>query len=96
MSRRCAVALAVLLVCPHASHAQAGTGTIQGVVRTESRALEGVSVTVVGTTLGALTRADGPFYFAGEHVSYINGWQAGAIESAWQQLAKIHKRVQAA
>jgi len=48
-------------VCPHASHAQAGTGTIQGVVRTESRALEGVSVTVVGTTLGALTRADGRF-----------------------------------
>ena len=61
MSRRCAVALAVLIACPCVSNAQAGTGTVQGVVRTESRVLEGVSVTVVGTTLGALTRADGRF-----------------------------------
>ena len=43
-----------------------------------------------------LTEPDGRVYLAGEHVSYITGWQAGAIESAWQQLEKIHKRVQAA
>jgi monoamine oxidase len=43
-----------------------------------------------------LCEPDGRIYLAGEHVSYITGWQAGAIESAWQQLAKIHKRVQAA
>ena len=43
-----------------------------------------------------LTEPDGRIYLAGEHVSYITGWQAGAIESAWQQLEKLHKRVQAA
>jgi monoamine oxidase len=43
-----------------------------------------------------LTEPDGRIYLAGEHMSYITGWQAGAIESAWQQLEKIHKRVQAA
>jgi monoamine oxidase len=43
-----------------------------------------------------LAEPDGRIYLAGEHISYITGWQAGAIESAWQQLAKIHKRVQAA
>jgi monoamine oxidase len=30
---------------------------------------------------------------AGEHMSYLGGWQAGAIESAWQQMARIHQRV---
>jgi monoamine oxidase len=43
-----------------------------------------------------LTEPDGRIYLAGEHVSYINGWQAGAIESAWQQIEALHKRVQAA
>ena len=43
-----------------------------------------------------LTEPDGRIYLAGEHVSYITGWQAGAIESAWQQLEKLHRRVQAA
>lgn len=43
-----------------------------------------------------LTRPDGRLYLAGEHVSYLGGWQAGAIESAWQQIARIHQRVQAA
>lgn len=42
-----------------------------------------------------LTEPDGRIYLAGEHLSYITGWQAGAIESAWQQLEKLHKRVQA-
>jgi monoamine oxidase len=48
------------------------------------------------TDYPVLCEPDGRVYLAGEHVSYINGWLAGAIESAWQQLAKIHKRVQAA
>jgi monoamine oxidase len=43
-----------------------------------------------------LSEPDGRIYLAGEHVSYITGWQAGAIESAWQQLEKLHRRVQAA
>jgi monoamine oxidase len=42
-----------------------------------------------------LTEPDGRIYLAGEHVSYITGWQAGAIESAWQQIARLHKRAQA-
>ena len=42
-----------------------------------------------------LTEPDGRIYLAGEHLSYIGGWQEGAIESAWQQIGKIHKRVNA-
>lgn len=43
-----------------------------------------------------LCEPDGRIYLAGEHMSYITGWQAGAIESAWQQVEKLHRRVQAA
>ena len=37
-----------------------------------------------------LLEPDGPIYLAGEHMSYLNGWQAGALESARvvAQLAK--------
>lgn len=42
-----------------------------------------------------LCEPDGRIYLSGEHLSYIGGWQAGAIESAWQQIAKLHRRVQA-
>jgi len=43
----------------------------------------------------ALTRADGPFYFAGEHVSYINGWQEGAVLSAHDAIKAIAARAKA-
>ncbi|GIL41001.1 flavin monoamine oxidase family protein [Roseiterribacter gracilis] len=43
-----------------------------------------------------LLNADGRIYLAGEHLSYLGGWQAGAIESAWQQIEKIHQRAQQA
>lgn len=43
-----------------------------------------------------LCEPDGRIYLAGEHLSYLGGWQAGAIESAWQQVGRIHARVQAA
>ena len=39
-----------------------------------------------------LNEPDGRIYLAGEHLSYLTGWQAGAIESAWLQLEKIHQR----
>ena len=29
-------------------------------------------------------------------MSYLGGWQAGAIESAWQQMARIHQRLSTA
>ena len=41
-----------------------------------------------------LCEPDGRIYLSGEHLSYLAGWQAGAIESAWQQIAKLHARVQ--
>ena len=43
-----------------------------------------------------LLEPEGRLYLAGEHLSYITGWQEGGIESAWQQIAKIHARVQSA
>lgn len=43
-----------------------------------------------------LCEPDGRIYLAGEHLSYLTGWQAGAIESAWQQISKLHARVQQA
>ncbi len=41
-----------------------------------------------------LLEPDGRVFLAGEHLSYLTGWQAGAIESAWQQLEKLHRRAQ--
>lgn len=43
-----------------------------------------------------LLEPDGPFYFAGEHLSYLTGWMAGAIESAWDVIEMVHDRVQEA
>ena len=43
-----------------------------------------------------LLEPDGRLYLAGEHLSYLTGWQEGGIESAWQQIAKLHKRAMAA
>jgi monoamine oxidase len=43
-----------------------------------------------------LLEPDGRIYLAGEHLSYLTGWQEGGIESAWQQIAKLHKRAMAA
>jgi monoamine oxidase len=42
-----------------------------------------------------LLEADGRLFMAGEHLSHLTGWQAGAFESAWQQIEKIHKLAQA-
>ncbi len=42
-----------------------------------------------------LCAGEGPFYLAGEHMSYLNGWQAGALESAREVVTKLHTRVRA-
>jgi monoamine oxidase len=42
-----------------------------------------------------LNAPDGRIYLAGEHLSYLTGWQEGGIESAWQQIGKLHQRVHA-
>ena len=40
------------------------------------------------------TQPDGPFYFAGEHLSQIGAWQEGAILSARRAINMIdqHRR----
>lgn len=40
-----------------------------------------------------LLKGDGPFLFAGEHMSYINGWQEGAVRSAHATLDDIARRM---
>jgi monoamine oxidase len=40
-----------------------------------------------------LNEPDGPIYLAGEHMSYINAWQAGALESARDVVRRLHARV---
>jgi monoamine oxidase len=42
-----------------------------------------------------LVEGEGRVILAGEHLSYLTGWQAGAIESAWQQIEQLHKRASA-
>ena len=41
----------------------------------------------------ALLAGDGPFYFAGEHMSYVTAWQEGAVQSAHYAVAQIAERV---
>ncbi|MGH9415286.1 MAG: flavin monoamine oxidase family protein [Terriglobales bacterium] len=43
-----------------------------------------------------LIQPDGPFYFAGDHVSHINAWQEGAALSALRAVQLIGDRVKAA
>jgi monoamine oxidase len=40
-----------------------------------------------------LFEGEGRTLLAGEHMSYLPGWQAGAIESSWQQIERIHQRL---
>ena len=44
------------------------------------------------THYASLLKGDGPFLFAGEHMSYINGWQEGAVRSAHHALRRIAAR----
>jgi monoamine oxidase len=40
-----------------------------------------------------LLAGDGPFYFAGEHMSYVTAWQEGAVQSAHFTVTQIADRV---
>lgn len=42
-----------------------------------------------------LNQPDGPFYLAGEHLTYLGGWMAGAFESAKATVAALHERAAA-
>jgi monoamine oxidase len=39
-----------------------------------------------------LSEPDGPFYFAGEHLSHIGAWQEGAILSARRAINMLDRR----
>jgi monoamine oxidase len=45
------------------------------------------------TAYATLTQPDGPIYLAGEHLSYLTGWQEGAVLSAHAAIAAIDTRV---
>jgi monoamine oxidase len=45
------------------------------------------------TQFPLLLKGDGPYLFAGEHMSFITGWQEGAVRSAHQVLADIAERM---
>ncbi|MBV8411178.1 MAG: FAD-dependent oxidoreductase [Alphaproteobacteria bacterium] len=40
-----------------------------------------------------LLAGDGPFHFAGEHMSYITAWQEGAVQSAHHTVERIAEQV---
>jgi monoamine oxidase len=42
-----------------------------------------------------LLKGDGPFRFCGEHMSYVNGWQEGAVLSAHDVIAEIAREIAA-
>lgn len=47
------------------------------------------------TEYPVLLKPDGPYFFAGEYLSYINGWQEGALRSAHyaiEQLAAVQRQ----
>jgi monoamine oxidase len=41
---------------------------------------------------GQLLEPEGAIFLAGEHLSYLNGWMAGAIESAWVAIERLHEQ----
>jgi monoamine oxidase len=47
------------------------------------------------TVYARLIQPDGPFHLAGEHLSYLTGWQEGAVLSAHAAVAAIAERVRA-
>jgi len=44
------------------------------------------------TAFPRLLEGEGRTLLAGEHMSYLGGWMAGAIESSWQQIERLHAR----
>lgn len=45
------------------------------------------------TVYKALLKPDKQVYFAGEHLTYLNAWMAGALESARSVVTSVHARV---
>jgi monoamine oxidase len=51
------------------------------------------SSTARATQFPVLLKGDGPYLFAGEHMSFITGWQEGAVRSAHKVLTDIAGRM---
>jgi monoamine oxidase len=47
------------------------------------------------TQFPLLLKGDGPYLFAGEHMSFVTGWQEGAVRSAHKVLGDIAERMRA-
>lgn len=47
------------------------------------------------TIYPVLLPPDGPFHFAGEHMSHVTGWQEGAVQSAHYTVGQIAERAKA-
>jgi monoamine oxidase len=45
------------------------------------------------TAYASLCRPDGPIHLAGEHLSYVTGWQEGAVLSAQAAVTAITERL---
>ncbi len=45
------------------------------------------------TLFPVLLKGDGPYLFAGEHMSFITGWQEGAVRSAHKTLGDLAERM---
>jgi monoamine oxidase len=45
------------------------------------------------TQFPVLLKGDGPYLFAGEHMSFITGWQEGAVRSAHKVLGDVAERM---
>ncbi|MEX0618872.1 MAG: flavin monoamine oxidase family protein [Pseudohongiellaceae bacterium] len=41
-----------------------------------------------------LCEPSGRVFLCGDHMSYLPGWMAGAFDSTWQQLARLHEMAQ--
>lgn len=42
-----------------------------------------------------MTGPEGPFIFAGEHLSHVGAWQEGAFVSAWRAVGQIAEQTHA-
>jgi monoamine oxidase len=64
----------------------------------QTRYSEGLCVTWStgrGASYELLVRPEGRTYFAGEHLSYLEGWIEGAVRSAHKAIEDLHARVTA-
>ena len=50
------------------------------------------SATRATNTTMILCQIDGRIVLAGEHASYLGGWQEGAVTSALDAIGRLHQR----